>query len=301
MKKKNGFLAVSIIFSFFIVFLMILTINMTSYAQNRILLNQIKKDIKTTTNLKIDKIEIAKRCNSEVEDCKCKRATNLHYEIDTSKIFGNLSNNGSDLISGDAFDCDVNGDGTYSENNERFYFLTTLSENQDYAVLVYYSNVLNGEPTDDGVSKYNLGDGDLGPTVAVTHLPSSSSWSNVSLYAKDSGVEKTITDELGNTKKVFSYYGYAARMIRYQEVIDACGEGSISSNGYLGSCSFLLEHTYNVYPGYPNLYWLETLSSNNNFSAWGIYSSYEYLQRRSVTDELGVRPVIEVAKEDIEY
>lgn len=44
--NKKGFIAVSIIFSFFIVFLLLLTINLTAYAQNRILLNQVKKDIK---------------------------------------------------------------------------------------------------------------------------------------------------------------------------------------------------------------------------------------------------------------
>lgn len=52
MKNKKGFIAVSIIFSFFIVFLLLLTINLTAYAQNRILLNQVKKDIKIKTLLK---------------------------------------------------------------------------------------------------------------------------------------------------------------------------------------------------------------------------------------------------------
>lgn len=52
MKNKKGFIAVSIIFSFFIVFLLLLTINLTAYAQNRILLNQVKKDIKAKTLLK---------------------------------------------------------------------------------------------------------------------------------------------------------------------------------------------------------------------------------------------------------
>lgn len=51
MKNKKGFIAVSIIFSFFIVFLLLLTINLTAYAQNRILLNQVKKDIKSKTLL----------------------------------------------------------------------------------------------------------------------------------------------------------------------------------------------------------------------------------------------------------
>ena len=48
MKKKNGFFAISIIFSFFIVFLMIITINLARYAEDRILMNQVKKDIKST-------------------------------------------------------------------------------------------------------------------------------------------------------------------------------------------------------------------------------------------------------------
>lgn len=52
MKNKKGFIAVSIIFSFFIVFLLLLTINLTAYAQNWILLNQVKKDIKAKTLLK---------------------------------------------------------------------------------------------------------------------------------------------------------------------------------------------------------------------------------------------------------
>lgn len=46
MNKKKGFIAISIIFSFFIVFLMLLTLNLTTYAQNRILMNQVKEDIK---------------------------------------------------------------------------------------------------------------------------------------------------------------------------------------------------------------------------------------------------------------
>lgn len=46
MKNKKGFIAISVIFSFFIVFLMLITLNLTSYAQNRILMNQIKIDIK---------------------------------------------------------------------------------------------------------------------------------------------------------------------------------------------------------------------------------------------------------------
>ena len=49
--NKKGFFAISIIFSFFIVFLLIIVMNLATYSQNRILLNQVKKDIKSQTHL----------------------------------------------------------------------------------------------------------------------------------------------------------------------------------------------------------------------------------------------------------
>ena len=38
--------------------------------------------------------------------------------------YGNLGKSGDDPISGDAFDCDVNGDGIYDSETERFYYIT---------------------------------------------------------------------------------------------------------------------------------------------------------------------------------
>lgn len=40
---------------------------------------------------------------------------------------------------GDAFDCNVNGDGTYNQVTESFYYVTDLDSNT--VVLVYYNNV----------------------------------------------------------------------------------------------------------------------------------------------------------------
>ena len=50
MKKKNGFIAVSLIYSFFLVFLMIMLSNSLKDAQTRTMLNTIKKDIKSNLN-----------------------------------------------------------------------------------------------------------------------------------------------------------------------------------------------------------------------------------------------------------
>ncbi len=50
MKKKNGFIAVSLIYSFFLVFLMIMLANSVKNAQMRQLLKVFKEDIKTELN-----------------------------------------------------------------------------------------------------------------------------------------------------------------------------------------------------------------------------------------------------------
>ena len=46
MKRKNGFISISMIYSFFIIFLLLLSLIMTSYVNTRIRLNIYKKDIK---------------------------------------------------------------------------------------------------------------------------------------------------------------------------------------------------------------------------------------------------------------
>ena len=46
MKKKNGFISISIIYSFFLVFMLLLVLIMASYVNNRTSLNIYKKDIK---------------------------------------------------------------------------------------------------------------------------------------------------------------------------------------------------------------------------------------------------------------
>ena len=99
----------------------------------------------------------------------CKRATTLHTEEctqtdatyycsgagyttsgtkgTTTITYGNLGTSRT-LTSGDAFDCDVNGDGTYDSSTERFYYVSdyyntsTKSFENDTAVLIYYYNIL---------------------------------------------------------------------------------------------------------------------------------------------------------------
>ncbi len=51
MKKNNsGFIAISLIYSFFLVFLMVLLVILNNYAQNRLLLNDVKKETQEYLN-----------------------------------------------------------------------------------------------------------------------------------------------------------------------------------------------------------------------------------------------------------
>ena len=52
MMKKNGFISISIIYSFFIIFMLTLVLIMTSYVNTRIRLNIYKKDIKKSYSVK---------------------------------------------------------------------------------------------------------------------------------------------------------------------------------------------------------------------------------------------------------
>lgn len=124
MKNKKGFIAVSIIFSFFIVFLLLLTINLTAYAQNRILLNQVKKDIKSKTllNYKMSLCSIEKEMIDD-DNTRMMRLTVNNTEIsDDNKYSYSLD----DATYTDINTFDVTSDGTYQvyikyikNNNEK--------------------------------------------------------------------------------------------------------------------------------------------------------------------------------------
>ena len=256
----------------------------------------------------------------------CKRATVLHTEVcnqtDSSYYclgsgykkgdvitYGNLGTQGV-LTSGDAFDCDVNGDGIYDSSTERFYFVSGKDAvtSSDYVVLIYYSSVTLGTPenksyawasNDDYLSAggtesdYESNGNDKGPLTAIKQLPTTAQWKNVKL----SNTTRNITDQNGTIKiKDFSYAGYAARLLTIEEVNKSC-------DGYsLNNCEFMMENTYystpqNVITGS----WLESVYGT--FHAYHIYSGASRLSYFSIDDIkfLGVRPTIEVLKSKILY
>ena len=249
----------------------------------------------------------------------CKRATVLHTEVcnQTDSIlycsgsgyktgdvitYGNLGTTGT-LTSGDAFDCDVNGDGVFDSETERFYYVSGKDgdNSSNYATLIYYSNVSGGVPDNTKLYAYNTNYSDyLGPQTAIKQLPTTTQWKNVKL----SNTTRNITDEKGTVRvNNFSYSGYAVRLLTTQEVNKACGitVGS-SKTGELETCKYLMENTaYSTNSNATYGSWLETVKSSSASSAWNVsvnnrFGSNDYVANASRS---GVRPAIEVLKSKI--
>ena len=233
----------------------------------------------------------------------CIRAGRLHEEIcnhyhtDTDKLgcaaiykkgdtvtFGNSSTTSGQLVSGDPFDCDVNGDGIYDSEKERFYYVSdyydthTKSFDEDTATLIFYSNTKNGVIDYNGAAYASPADAQevnqyastrynnwLGPVTAVKHLPSTTgtnAWrsdllktNSRAILAEGEGYH-SINNVFNNGTVVnlptnFSYEGKAARLITAQEVMSACGitefTGLSVSNGEINGCNYLMEGTEYTY------------------------------------------------------
>ena len=251
----------------------------------------------------------------------CKRATKLHTEEceQTSNTYycsgagltgktityGTIP--GKELKSGDAFDCDVNGDGTYDENTERFYYVTDMDDNT--AVLIYYNNVENGKPNNSKLAAYDAsGENWHGPRTAIEQLPSTSEWRNVSLT---SSVRAILNENGGNTAKGvtlpsdFSYAGKSARLLTVQEINKACNiTVGTGPKRELDNFNYLLENTKYSNASIGNFgYWLENVRSSNSKLAWRVYgdSRHVYVDAADNAGGLGVRPAIEVLKSNILY
>ena len=268
----------------------------------------------------------------------CKRATTLHIEKctqtdsqyfcsgagytasgskGTSTItYGNLGTKGS-LNSGDAFDCDVNGDGEYNPETERFYYVSdyyntsTKSFENDTAVLIYYNNVSAGSPSNNTTYAYDSSNENWhGPRTAIKQLPTTSQWNNVNLK---SSLRAILNENDGNTTiggtlpSNFSYEEYSSRIPTLKEVQKACNIAIDSENkiGMLDKCYYMFENTV-FYSDSMNswAFWLETpyaTGNNNVFHVNGDGKNITSNNTVSNTIYQGVRPVIEVSKKNIEY
>ena len=263
----------------------------------------------------------------------CKRATILHTEEcthtdstyycsgagyttsgtkgTTTITYGNLGTNGT-LKTGDAFDCDVNGDGTYDSNTERFYYVSdyyntnTKSFEDDTAVLIYYNNVSSGQPANKTYAYDSSNENWHGPRTAITQLPTSSQWNNVSLKNTARAI---LNENAGNTTtggtlpSNYSYAGYAARFLTFQEVKKGTGINIPTWKvGELDNFTYLLENTeFSSNGNAAWACWLENARSGYSTNAWAVSGDYRLVTSNTVSSSYGVRPAIEVSKTNIEY
>ena len=285
---------------------------------------------KAKKSLDSDKIEVKEFAYA------CKRATDLHEETCTYTStdnkgcyetgyatgdmieYGRLGNQGEDMVSGDAFDCDVNGDGTYDSETERFYYVsdyydTTKNEfDSKKATLIYYNNTTLGieDNTSASLIAYNSDNKNyLGPTTAIVNLPKRTQWKNSDLITGTRAIVgkggKTSTGG-GVLPTAYDYSNYAARLLTIQELEESCQlKNKNESIGELDRCKFLMENTnYSSVSSNIKGYWLESPYYDNGSYVLGVFSSSirnRNSQSANDNNKFGVRPAITVLKDNISY
>ncbi len=266
----------------------------------------------------------------------CKRATTLHqsicrdisgpFEPACSRIdsyspndtitYGTLGQSGT-LTPGDAFDCDVNDDGTYDAETERFYYIGQYGSGSSTTLkFIFYSNTYYFH--DELISSCRIlrayddsGNNWYGPRTIYNDLPKKTDWKNKKLIAPG---KRQITNENGGTTTAggtiseFDYEDRAARLVTYQEVISVCTANGTTLQPtrlrFLKKSNYLMENTDafdNL--GSTNGYWMETPLSSSTKDVWEVMTGNEYINTLHGDDHsnYGVRPVIEVLKNDVEY
>ena len=289
----------------------------------------------------------ADKANEDVqvaEGTKCKRAIRLHEEICVSGHctdlgytetgskgtnvvrYGSFGTQGGPLNSGDAFTCDVDGNGVFDEKYERFYYVSdywntnTREFEDDTAVLIYYRSTYLGQGNTAVQSASYRRDITLGPDV--TNMPRNSLWRNVSLknterniLAFREGEEMTNEIEAGTLPSNFSYEGYSARYLTIPEAKVGCGVTTIQGNGTEtdSTCMYMYENSRFVINdmgrtesiGVP----LENPYITHGATAESDLNSRWYIQSRNgagfrngwTSSRISARPVIEVPKDKISY
>ena len=276
-----------------------------TYTNNNLIIKKV------TGNIKIYfKMPICQRAVTlHQEECLGSYCKGLGTTIGNKYIisYGSLGTLGT-LESGNAFDCDVNGDGIYDATKERFYYLFDTSS--DVALLIYYSNVTLGEPSKNTYMYDESGENWNGPVSAILQLPTKKQWSNVHLINE----KRAIINEYGTNKlkdghslpSAFNYENYAARLLSFNELKQLSGIYIPTwQNGELNNHLYLAENTNFTTKNTSNFdgFWLETPRFTPASYAWFFYATARRVHSAPANKDgiLGVRPVIEVYKSDISY
>ena len=241
----------------------------------------------------------------------CKKATTLHTKIceRTEEGCGVKIGNGNtitygtipngEIKAGDAFDCDINDDGVYDSETERFYYLRS---DQNNSVLVYYQNTNGNVPYDLSGENWH------GPRDAYKKLPGRNEWKNPFLIepgTRQMYAQNNQTYTAGGDLEQFTYTEKVARLVSIQDINIACGITAGNYNtGELDRCNYFLENTDNYEFETANLsgFWLENPTFISPGSVW-----HSHGNKRNVASDIakaksryGVRPVITIKTAYIE-
>ena len=187
--------------------------------------------------------------------------TNSHIE------YGNIIRNDNYNV-GDAFDCDVDGNGY----TKRFYYLRT---DNDKAVLIFNNNY---EGT-NGISNEN----NFTYDVALTKLPTTTDWDNLPV----------------------TYGEYAARFITWEDLSTAAGRDDLTTKNSLKNLPFLYENIgkFTSSTGRSTV-WLEAVDESGTLQGYRYHVNELRVQAGAVSGSGAssncVRPVIEVPLDSIE-
>lgn len=262
-------------------------------------------------------------------DTICKRAENLHeekclneeeskyclasgYSNGDSIIYGNCGTSGK-LTPGDAFVCDVNGDGDYSNEEELFYYLSPkdMEESSDYVSLIYSKNT---NIQHFGWAVFSNTDG---PDSSYDQLPHSDVWPNVQLVSN----KRQIYNELGTTSTIYDNdesnlpnfdYNYldkiaSSRYVTLKELQYACGiePTTIKVPIPLNNCDYLFENTNfaKKVDDDESLDFIFTETASSEFHRFIYVANVKdsVINTESVFPAGVIKPVIEVAKSKIKY
>ncbi len=291
------------------------------------------------------------KCNltSASEYCSADGYTQSGSKGTYMVTYGQLGTTGT-LATGDAFDCDVNGDGKINVDSEgysteRFYYVsdywnqgTNINDfDTNYAVLIYYRNFLNGSPSDSGAAYatkddikaagYSVTSYDNwhGPVTAIKHLPTTNTWSNITLkttsrtiYSCSDGDCSDILRLTTNGGTIVNPFNYttdgttsgtalAGRLLTLPELKKAgcatlSGKTSLRITGGLSACNFLFERTSYADTSTTKSPWLETPSFSYTNAVWVAYAHTRKVDNNLTYSSLsGVRPAIEILKSKISY
>ena len=253
----------------------------------------------------------------------CYRAKVLHHEdcerLDSrgcvadgltgnnrTTVYGTIVDHNG-YIPGDAFDCDVNGNGQIDldqngDSLERFYYLRNVDD--DHAALIYYINVVDGEDNQGVAIPYDASNKNyVEPTNLLSNLPTD--WTNVELTNATEQIvnEQGVAMSKSQPLPTFDYTSYTSRMPVVEDIKAACGLTNVPTQTattipveFNTGCGFLFENTTYMDPTVKSGYWLMTPTSSNNSSVFRLTGETHQLGNTQASNSTGagIRPVIEV-------